>query len=110
MDPISHIDPLLALLRQRLAERTRSTTRTAKVNVGKGHGPAVAPTTGHGEPDERQMRRALVQQVLVDQLGADLINDAQFQGVVARVADAMESDTDTANMLQKLVNQLKPRP
>lgn len=109
MDPISHIDPLLALLRQRLAERARSTAKPAKASASESDGPAVAAIVARGEPDERQMRRALIQQILADQLGGDLINDAQFQQVVTRVTNAMESDADTAKMLQKFISQLRAR-
>ena len=100
MDPISNVDQLVLLLRQRLAERSRaassgktgqvrSARETASAEVDSAH--ALAAIDG---VDERQLKRALIQNILADQLGGALLNDAQFQQVVDRVTETIGRDDD----------------
>src|SRR5690242_7816440 len=98
MDPISNVDRLVLLLRQRLAERSRL-AGSARVAVRPGaperppsgidNVQALAAVEG---VDDRQLRRALIQNILADQLGPKLINDAKFQQVVDRVTETIEAD------------------
>jgi hypothetical protein len=110
MDPISNVDGLALLLRQRLAERARldsGKTESLQRNV-KPVGPdalhALAAIRG---VDERQLRRTLVQSLLVDQFGAELLNDAKFQQVVDRVTEALESHPATAGLLSRMILELR---
>jgi hypothetical protein len=113
MDPISGSDRLVALLRQKLEER-------AKTSAGK-RGSIKSPvSSGPQEPsgvhalaaidgaDEHQLRRAFIQYLLVDQLGSGLMNDARFQQVVSRVTEAIEEDGNAAALLNRLVAELRP--
>jgi hypothetical protein len=113
MDPISGSDQLVLLLRQKLLERARTSA------PGRTNSKLSAPSSAAIEPnvvqalaalegaDERSLRRALIQFILADQLGASLINDAQFQQVVSRVTDAIEEDPQTADLLSRVVEDLR---
>lgn len=112
MDPISNVDRLVILLRQRLRERSR----TAGAKRGAGASRAEAPLTGRAAVqalaavdgvDDHQLKRALIQNILADQLGGELINEAQFQQVVDRVTTALESEQATARLLTRVVGELR---
>ena len=112
MDPISNADRLVILLRQKLLERSK-TSQTAsareKPNVEAPAEPtgiqAMAAMEG---ADEAPLRRAFIQHLLADQLGPDLINDAQFQQIVSRVTETIEQDPETSRLLSRLVTELRP--
>lgn len=113
MDPISGTERLVMLLRQKLAERAKTS------GAGK---PAARQMAGSASPVEagglgalaamdgvyeREFRRAVIHSILADQLGPDLINEAQFQNIVTRVLDAIEADTDAARMLREVAADLR---
>jgi hypothetical protein len=113
MDPISNVDQLVLLLRQRLAERSRaassgktgqvrSARETASAEVDSAH--ALAAIDG---VDERQLKRALIQNILADQLGGALLNDAQFQQVVDRVTETIDAEPETSRLLSLVVLELR---
>ncbi|HEX3673455.1 MAG TPA: hypothetical protein VHU87_04215 [Rhizomicrobium sp.] len=110
MDPISNADRLVLLLRQKLQERAKA---GASARPGK---KAEQPATRSGiqalaaveGSDERPLRRALIQNLLADQLGPALLNDAQFQQIVSRVTEAIEDDPGASQLLSRLVSELRP--
>lgn len=108
MDPISNSDRLVHLLRQRLVERARlqSGASAPQSNVPR---PAsdVRALAAVDWTDERPLRRTIVQALLADQLGPQLVNDAQFQQVVTRVSDAIESDPQAARLLTETIAELR---
>jgi hypothetical protein len=112
MEPVSNVDALVVLLRQRLAERTRAPAAGAarKADGAETSAPsadalrALAAVEG---VDERQLRRALVQSILADQFGAALINNAKFQQVVDRVAETIEGEPDGARLLGRMTGALR---
>lgn len=113
MDPISNADRLVLLLRQKLLERSKATAkdRLAKNQKGNVEAPvqpsglqALAAIDGI---DERDFRRALIQHLLADQLGPDLVNDAQFQQIVSRVTGAIEEDSDISQLLSRVISDLR---
>ena len=111
MEPISNADRLVILLRQKLEERAKAGKAGqagSKANVESPEEPsgvrALAAIEG---TDERQLRRALIQNLLADQLGPELLNDAQFQQVVTRVTDTIEDDPVAAKLLSRLVADLR---
>jgi hypothetical protein len=112
MDPVSNADNLVLLLRQKLRERARTSAR----------GRAAAPQHAGSEPlkmspvqqlaavegvDERLLRRALVQNLLVEQFGPSMLNDAQFQQVVSRVTAAIEEDADASKLISHVLSELR---
>jgi len=112
MDPISNVDRLVFLLRQRLLERSklnptaRSSPKSAAGErvAGLDNIHALAAIDG---VDDRQLRRALIQNILADQLGGKLLNEAKFQQVVDRVTETIESDGGASQILAHLVGELR---
>ena len=111
MEPISSAERLVLILRQKLEERARASGKSR----ARERGQSVAPAEASGVrglaavegTDSRNFRRAVVQQILADQIGPSLINDAQFQLVVTRVSDAIENDPDTAALLSRAIAEFK---
>jgi DNA-binding TFAR19-related protein (PDSD5 family) len=113
MEPINNADRLVLLLRQKLEERAKAGT-TARAGA-KTQANTVAPAEASGVralaalegADERALRRAVVQNLLADQLEPQLLNDAQFQQIVSRVTDAIEDDPDAAKLLSRVIAELR---
>ena len=110
MDPISNVDMLVALLRQRLLERSR-TGRAASPRAASDRR-GVERETLHTlaaiqAVDDHQLGRALIQSVLTEHFGAQLINEARFQQVVDRVTETLEGDADSARILNGLLRDLR---
>jgi len=57
--------------------------------------------------DDHQLKRALIQNILVEQLGEGLLNDARFQQVVDRVTDTISGDAEAARLLSRLASELR---
>src|SRR6185312_13907928 len=102
MEPISNADRLVMLLKQKLEERAK-----AARGGGKGKANVAVPVEASGVralaalegADERSLRRAIIQNLLADQLDPALINDAQFQQIVTRVTDALEDDRGASQLM-----------
>ena len=114
MDPVSNVDQLVLLLRQRLLERTRAAkgqpaqprnrTQSPLAPTGLDNLQALAAIEG---VDDRQLRRALVQSILADRLGGQLINGARFHQVVDKVTETMEAEAGASKLLSRLVGELR---
>lgn len=113
MDPVSNTDRLVLILRQKLQERARLASSARK---GRGERAAKQATSGADGiyalasiegVDDRQLRRAFIQNLLSDQFGAELINDAQFQQVVTRVTEAIEEESVATRLLSRLIKELR---
>jgi hypothetical protein len=111
MDPVSNADRLVLLLRQKLEERARANPSPRP--AGKSSAGAAPPVSGIRAlgaidwSDERALHRAIIQNLLADQLGPELINDAQFQQIVSRVTGAIEEDADAAELLTRVASELR---
>ena len=110
MEPLSNVDRLVLLLRQRLEERTRAAGRPkAPAKAGRSASPlaqvhALAAVDG---VDDRQLKRALIQSLLTEQFGAELINDAKFQRVVDKVTETIDGEEASAKLLSRIVRELR---
>jgi hypothetical protein len=110
MDPISNVDRLVLLLRQRLTERAKAASarpeavRSAPGETGLA---AVQALAGIEDIDQRQLKRALIQNLLSDNFGGELINDAKFQQIVERVTDTIDGEPETAKLLNRVIGDLK---
>ena len=113
MEPISNVDRLVLLLRQRLNERAK-TASSARKEVKQGA--ASRPAEGRGgiealaeveDIDDRQFGRALIQNLLKEQFGEAVINAARFQQVVDRVTETLERDDAGAKLLSRVVSELR---
>ena len=111
MDPISSADRLVILLRQKLLERSKASARGERMSKREEAAAdpvsAVRALAGLEAADDNALRRALIQDLLADQLGNDLLNDAQFQQVVSRVAESIEADDEGARLLSQIVSDLR---
>jgi hypothetical protein len=106
---ISNVDRLVLLLRERLAQRTkvaRGATRGASP-VRASPAEMIRELAAVEGMDERLLRRTLVQNLLLDSFGETVVYDAQFQQVVERVTQTIEADPKTAELLQRMVRELK---
>jgi hypothetical protein len=107
MEPISNIDRLVALLRQRLLEQAKF-ARPDKTSAGKREEPqgiqALAAVEGI---DDRQLKRALIQNILADQFGGAAINDSQFQLVVDRVTESLDASPDSSRLFARVIDDLR---
>jgi hypothetical protein len=111
MTSISSVDRLVLILRERLTQRTR-TKSSERPSVGQQGAAPPGPDAIHAlaaiaSVDDHQLKRALVQGVLVESLGAHLINEARFQQVVEQVANALEADPSTGRLLDRFVKDLR---
>lgn len=112
MEPVSNVDRLVLLLRQRLQERERlkAAPRTAGRTTGRTGGLTAAQALAAiGHIDERQFRRALIQGLLTDQFGHEMLNEARFQQVVDRVVSAIEGDAAGRELLDRISREMRAR-
>jgi len=112
MDPVSNADNLVLLLRQKLRERMRAAAKGRAGAQQKAGGEqvrmsAIQQLAAVEGVDERLLRRALVQNLLVEHFGSSMLNDAQFQQIVSRVTVAIEEDTDASNLISHLLSELR---
>lgn len=105
MEPISSTDRLARILRQKLLDRAR-TTRGGAAKAASGLEVAKAIAID-GSPDDRQVRRALVEGILVEQFGERVLNEAKFQQVVEDVAKTLEEDAQSADLVTQVLRSLR---
>jgi hypothetical protein len=112
MEPISNVDRLVVLLRRRLLERSKAAGSARKDKAG-GSGEragevsqlrALAAIEG---VDDRQLKRALIQNILADQFGNEMLNEAKFQQMVDRVTEGLEGEPGSATLLTRVVGELR---
>lgn len=110
MEPISNVDRIAMLLRQRLLEQSKASgaaSPTSELNARSSSGKArVNPLAGVEGLDDHQMRRVMIQSILSAELGSGLINEARFQQVVDRVTEALEDDEGARALLNKVMTDL----
>lgn len=111
MNPISQVDRLVMILRQRMLERAK-TSGTKRKDAGRGAAKGISldrlkAVAAFDAVDDQHLSRALVQHILADQFGENLINDTKFQQVVERVTDALLEDENGALLLSRLVSELR---
>lgn len=111
MEPISNADRLVLLLRQKLEERAKAERARSGARGPAGQTQVrisgVRALAAAGSSDEKPLRRAVIQHLLADQMGGELINDAKFQEIVSRVSDAIEADDETRGLLSGVVSELR---
>ncbi len=110
MDPVSNIDRLVLLLRQRLQERTQLVARQGgqRTSLTQPAGvDGLQALAALEAVDDRQFRRALIQSILAEQLGGKLINEAKFQQVVDRVAETLGADAESAKLLDRVASDVR---
>ncbi len=112
MTPISNIDRIMLVLRQRLSEKAGAARRPAGAGAGThttGSRQAIAALAATDGVDERLLRRTIVQALLAEQLGESLLNDARFQEIVSQVSHALEDDDKGRTLIDSLLSGLRNR-
>lgn len=113
MDPVSNVDQIVHVLRQRLQERSkagrgeRRGSATGAIQARPGGLERLRSIAAVENLDERQLRRALVQSLLVERFGGDVLNDAKFQQVIDEVLAALESDQATSRLVGQVTSALR---
>lgn len=115
MDPISNVDQLVLLLRQRLEARAAGvkTMRSGKAGdaksrqIGESGAAMIAALAGVEALDDRQFHRALIQNILVEKFGQRVVNEAQFQQMVDRVTTLIETDDAARLVLARVADDLR---
>lgn len=111
MEPISTADRLVLLLRHKLEERAKAAAAGRPATKSVVEAPPspldVRALAAVEWTDERPLRRAVIQHLLADQLGSELVNDAQFQQIVSRVSDAIEEDPKASKLLTEVIAELR---
>lgn len=110
MDPVSNVDRLVLILRQQLEERA-ARGATAPTSAPKPAGStrasnlrALAALDG---VDDAALGRTIIEGILTDAFGAELLNDARFQQVVERVTRTIEEEQEAKRLLLRLVGAVR---
>lgn len=116
MDPVSNANRIVTMLRARLQERAKANAagRAAR-SESKGSGEtakkgAVRSADAIEGLDDRRLKRALIEDILTDQFGTALVNDARFQQVVDQVTEAIEADAGGAAIFARVAEDLRAGP
>jgi hypothetical protein len=113
MDPVSKSDRLIRLLRQRLEERSKARSAEAATPAsrvqprGLEATKAIADRFARDGGSDAALRRTLVEQLLAEQFGTSLVNEAKFQQIVDRVTSAIKSDPSTSQIFEQVIAELK---
>jgi hypothetical protein len=112
MDPVSQVDQLVLLLRQRLLERSAARTRhrggsEARDRARLSAAQRLQQIAALETLGEREVRRGIVQSLLAERLGRELINDANFQQTIDDVVDALERDETGRVVMSEVIVQLR---
>ena len=113
MESISNADLFVALLRQKLAERTQAkgagrkrTEATSKAREAEPHRP-VAALAAQAGADDRHLRRTIVEQLLTERFGAKLANEPRFQQVVEQVTEILAGDPELGALLGEVMRKVR---
>ena len=111
MNPISNVDRLVLVLRERLAQRARSQgADRAAIRAAPDQAAKPSPLQALlavEALDDHQVKRVFVQGLLLEAFGQHLVNGAQFQQVVDQVTQTLEEDRAGAGLLNRLVRDLR---
>jgi hypothetical protein len=105
IDRLTDAERLAQMLRQRLIDRARTAKRdSVQVRTVSQSAGGVKPVSLSGL-DEKSQRRKIVERLLAENLGPQLVNDAQFQQITTQVTQAIESDPDMASLFAQLLKR-----
>ena len=110
MTSVSNVERLVLLLRRKLEARARTGAAPGAkpAHVQDVGGVAAARALAAiDDVDDRQLRRVLVQGLLADRFGPSVINDANFQQVVDRVAETIDDDQHGRALMDRICRELR---
>ena len=107
MGPVSLPDRFAILLRARLEARARA-ARAGQPTLSKAAASqaSLMVLAARAGADKKQLSRMMIEQMLTENFGSKLANEAGFQQVISRVAEAMEEDPELANQMEILLASL----
>jgi len=112
MDPVSAAQIFAIQLRQRLAERARAansekSSNASPVDTRQAHAPSgLAAFVSQSTTTDHEARRALVEQLLANQFGNELLNQARFQQIIDQVTAVLEADPELSGMMAEVLRDL----
>ncbi|WP_426000357.1 hypothetical protein [Caulobacter sp. DWR1-3-2b1] len=107
MTRINSTEGLVALLRQRLLARAKTGGARPSAAAARAEPSLVQALAEIEGLEERPLRRVLIQEVLADHFGRELVNDARFQQVVDRVTAALDEDPETSQVFARVIADLR---
>ena len=107
MGPISLSDRFAVVLRARLEALARA-AQTGQPTLRETGAPQanLMVLAAKAGADKKQLRRMMIEQLLTENFGSKLANEAGFQQVISRVAEAMEAEPKLANQMETLLASL----
>jgi hypothetical protein len=114
MDPVSNADRVVRILREQLERKSKTRvdgkSKPGTVDLVERGNARVAATVGsiaRQGLDESALQRLIVEHLLVEQFGSQLVNDAKFQQIVDCVMDMIITDKGTRALLHQALVQLR---
>ncbi len=107
MTSVGNVERLVAVLQARLVERSRERGRAAQSRRASATKDVHVIRELASSASDDQLKRALIQNLLADHFGRDLMNEARFQQVVGAVKDALQADEGGARLLDRVVADLR---
>jgi hypothetical protein len=113
MDPVSNTDRIVRQIRRRLEERSKAEAKNRSTGAAKVQlrGPAavneIAGPIARGGLEDDKLQRLVIEQLLADQFGPNLVNDTKFQQIVDQVTQTMLSDAAIGDFFMQAIAQLR---
>ncbi len=114
MDPVSNADRVIRILREQLERKSKTRvdgkSKPSTVDLVEQGNARVAATVGSMARqglDDSALQRLIVEHLLVEQFGSQLVNDAKFQQIVDRVMNMIMTDKRTRSLLDQSLVQLR---
>jgi hypothetical protein len=116
LDRVARVDQVLMLLKKQLAARTQAGrspgARTAPQADASQVGPLDQTLVGRlgelrasGLGDRSRLARVVIEGILIAEFGPDMLNDVQFQKVVADIHGLIAEDPELNQLINRLLDQ-----
>lgn len=106
MEPITAVDRLVLILRQKLQARERM-RGAARSGPGATKATKGLRALDIAEIDDSALERAIIQNLLVDHFGQGMINDARFQQMVSRVTQTIINDPNGRVLMYQVIREVR---
>ncbi len=113
MEAISNTDRIVALLRQKLAERAQAkgAERKRGAEAGKAEEASsprlVAARAALAGADDRHLRRTIVEQLLTERFGSRLANEPRFQQIIEQVSTIIGDDPELGAIMGDVMAEVR---
>lgn len=106
MEPITAVDRLVLMLRQRLQARERI-RGAARSGTGASKATKGLQALDISEIKDSALERAIIQNLLVDHFGQGMMNDARFQQMVSRVTQTIINDPNGRVLMDQVTREVR---